>query len=83
MDKVKQERVIIYCKELLTGDELIEVIHHYKLEDMLVEKIDTRPLFDKPQFNEKIGYFQNKPNGIEYVYIFVDEAVLKNADNTK
>lgn len=77
-DKIKQERVIIYCKELLTGSELIEVINYYKLQDMYVEKIDTRQMFDEPSFDRRLGTQIMKPNGIEYVYIFVDKAVLKN-----
>ena len=83
MDKVTKERVIIYCKELLTGNELIEVIHHYNLENMLVEKIDTRQMYDEPRFDRRLRTQIMKPNGIEYVYIFVDKAVLENADNTK
>ena len=83
MDKVKQEHIVLHCKELLTGDELIQAVKTYNLENHFIEKIEIRTLFDKPQFNGKIGYFQNKPSGIEYVYIFVDKAVLKNANNTK
>lgn len=78
VEKVKQEKVIIITDELLTGDELIEVIHHYKLENMLVEKIDIRTTFDEPRFDRRNGVQISKPNGIEYVYIFVDKAVLKN-----
>ena len=77
MDKVKQEHVIIHCSELLTGDELIEVIKHYKLENYLIEKIDTRTLFDNPKYDARMGTQIRKPNGIEYVYIFVDKEALK------
>ena len=78
MDKVKQQHIIIHCSELLTGEELIEVIKHYKLENYLIEKIDIRTLFDDPKFDVRMGMKIRKPNGIEYVYIFVDKAVLKN-----
>ena len=78
MDKVKQEHVIIHCSELLTGDELIQVIKHYKLENHFVEKIETRTLLDNPKFDARMGTQIRKPKGIEYVYIFVDKAVLKD-----
>ena len=78
MDKVKQEHIIIHCSELLTGDELIEVIKHYKLENYLIEKIDTRTLVDEPRFDRRYGVCMNKSKDIEYIYIFVDKAVLKN-----
>lgn len=73
MDKVKQERVIIYCKELLTGEELIQVIRQYGIENMLIEKISVQTTFDEPEFDRRIGTQVRKPNGIEYCYIFVNK----------
>jgi len=78
MDKVKKEHVIIHCSELLTGDELIQVIKKYQLENYFIEKIDKRALFDEPRFDRRLGTQISKPNGIEYVYIFVDKVELKN-----
>lgn len=78
MDKVKKEHVLLHCSELLTGEELIQVIKKYQLENYFIEKIDTRTLFDDTRFDRRMGTQISKPNGIEYVYIFVDKAVLKN-----
>lgn len=74
VEKVKQERVIIYCKELLTGNELIQVIKQYGIEDMLIEKISMQTTFDEPEFDRRMGTQIRKPNGIEYLYIFVNKA---------
>ena len=81
MEKIKQQRVIIYCKELLTGNELVQVIKEYKLENYLIEKIDQRNVYDSIDYRpECLGF--RKAIDKEYLYVFVDKEV-KNENNTK
>lgn len=72
VDKVKQQRVIISTKELLTGQELIEVIKENKVEDYLIERIDKRFIYKTYPNGFRI---ENKPIDDEYIYIFVDREV--------
>ena len=72
MEKVKNQRVIIYTTELLTGSELIEVIKDYKLEKYYIEKVDKKNIYDMP-------YDPTRPNKLpkvidaEYIYVFIDK----------
>jgi len=78
MDKVKQEKVIIITVELLTGNELVEVIKEHKLENHLIEKIERQAEFENPIWDKQRGCNMNKITGYSYVYVFIDKERVKN-----
>ena len=77
VDKVKQQKVIIITKELLTGQELIEVIKENKLENHLIERVEKRAIYDeKTEYRERLGIIKMpKIIDSEYIYIFIDREV--------